>query len=194
MLGVAVGDGADRGQRQHERRHLQAGGEPPAPPVAPAPLDAVAAHELLDDRGRQAEAVLRAVVREVVRAPQPQDLGIVRGSQSLDQREVAPRQRDERVRAPRAARKPSSWTSSAPLASRMPGISPRTPQTRRAAARLGCQAYSPHVHPGTGGTWAGVTVQTATSSAPPSGHGVRACTPTSRSAPGEPPTSHVRRP
>ena len=52
----------------------------------------------------------------------------------------------------------------------------------------------PHVQAGPGGACAGLAAQVASSQAPPAGHGVRECAPTSRSPSGPASTSHVRSP
>ena len=116
--------------------------------IASAPM------QLLDDGLLQPQAALAAHGEQLLRAAQVEDLGAVGGSQALDQERVAPGQRGRRRTAGRAAaRKPSSWTSTAPSASTMPGRSKRLRRIRRAAARRGCQAWIPHPQPAAGARW-----------------------------------------
>ena len=84
--------------------------------------------------------------RAAPRPAQVEDLGAVGGGQAIDQERVAPGEPHEAYGRAHSARKPSSWTSTAPSTSTMPGRSKRlrarAGPMRGADARRGCHSRS----------------------------------------------------
>jgi hypothetical protein len=145
VLYARVHDDGDAAQGQH-CGHSDGAERSSAAALTAAGSQALGSHELGEDALVEAQAAIAAVGEQRV-GPSRRRSSALCAPASRSSRQGLPLGSSTSACArPRSARNPSACTSTAPEASRIPGTSRRTPHTRRAAARVGCHACSPHAH------------------------------------------------